>query len=95
MQDSASTRCDLDGRHFHTRYNENITQQRPILTVTISIHDTTDDGEIQKLEMATFPVSEERREGSNFSKTAPFTIVSKTRYGCATGRKDGAYNPST
>ncbi len=65
------------------------------MTVPISIHDATDDTEIQKLEVVTFPVSKERGEESNSSETAPFTIISKTRYGKATGRKDGAYNPST
>jgi hypothetical protein len=80
---------------FHTRLNADITQQLPILTVPISIHDTTDDKEIQKVEVAMFPFSEERGEENNSSETAPFTIVSKMRYSHATGRKDGAYNPST
>jgi hypothetical protein len=65
------------------------------VTVPISIHETSDDAKILKLEVAMFPLSEERGEESNSSETAPFTIVSKTRYGHATGRKDGAYNPST
>jgi hypothetical protein len=80
---------------FYTRHKANITEQLLIVTVTISIHNATDDAEIQKLEVATFSVSEEREEESNSSETAPFTIVSKTRYGCTTGRKDGAYNLST
>jgi hypothetical protein len=83
------------GQMFHTRRNADITQQLPIVTVPISIHDATDDAEIQKLEVGTFPVSEERGEESNSSEAAPFTIISKTRYGHATGRKDSAYNPST
>jgi hypothetical protein len=48
------------GGMFHTRRNADITQQLPIVTVPISIHDATNDAEIQKLEMAAFPVSEER-----------------------------------
>jgi hypothetical protein len=64
------------------------------VTVPISIHDASDDVEIQKLEVAMFLLSEERGEESNSSVTAPFTIVSKTRYGRATGRKDGAHNSS-
>jgi hypothetical protein len=51
--------------------------------------------EIKKLEVATFPLSEDRGGKRNSSsETAPFTIIAKIRYGCATGRKDGAYNPS-
>jgi hypothetical protein len=66
------------------------------VTVPISIQDTSNDVEIQKLVVATFPLSEDRGEESNSpSETAPFTIVAKMRYGCAAGRKDGAYNPST
>jgi hypothetical protein len=41
------------GQMFHTRRNADITQQLPIVTVPISIHDTTDDAEIQKPEVAT------------------------------------------
>jgi hypothetical protein len=42
-------------------------QQLPILTVPISIHDASVDAEIQKLEVATFPLSEERGVESNSS----------------------------
>ncbi len=81
---------------FHTRHNADITQQLPVVTVPISIYDASDDSEIQKQEVVTFPLSEERAEESNSSsETAPFTIISKTRYGRTTGRKDHAYNPST
>jgi hypothetical protein len=81
---------------LHTRHNADITPQLPIVTVPISIYDASDDAEIQKLEVATFPLSEEMgKENNSSSETTPFTIVSKMRYGCATGRKDGAYNPST
>ncbi len=84
------------GRMFCTRCNADlITQQLPIVTVPISINGATDDVEVKKLEVETFPVSEERGEERNSSEKALFTIVSKTRYGHATGRKDGAYNPST
>ncbi len=47
---------------FHARRNADITQQLSIVTVPISIHDATDDAEIQKLEVAMFHVSEERGE---------------------------------
>jgi hypothetical protein len=82
---------------FHTRRNADtdITQQLPIVTVPISIHDAFNDIEIQKLEVAMFPLFEDRRESNSSSETAPFTIVAKTRYGCATGRKDSAYIPNT
>jgi hypothetical protein len=84
------------GRIFHTRRNNESTQQLPIVTVPISIHDAFDDMEIQKLEVATFPLSEENGvENNSSSETAPFAIIAKTRYDHTTGRKNGAYNPST
>ncbi len=80
---------------FHTRHNADITQQLPIVTVLISIHDTSNDEEIHKLEVAMFPLSEERGEESNSSsKMAALTIVAKMRHGCATGRKDSARLPN-
>jgi hypothetical protein len=73
---------------FLTRLNTDITQQLLTVTVPISIHDASNDVEIQKLEVATFPLSEDREEESNSSsETAPFTIVAKTRYGHATGKR--------
>jgi hypothetical protein len=48
------------GRMFHTRQNAELTQKLPIVTVPISIHDKSDDSEIQQLEVAKFPLSEER-----------------------------------
>ncbi len=45
---------------FYTRQNADLTQQLPIVTVPISIHDKSDDAEIQQLEVDTFPLSEER-----------------------------------
>ena len=42
-------------------------QQLPIVTVPISIHDAFADAEIQKLEVAMFPLSEERGVESNSS----------------------------
>jgi hypothetical protein len=44
---------------YHTRKDAELTQQLPIVTVPISIHDKSDDAEVQKLEIATFPLSEE------------------------------------
>jgi hypothetical protein len=71
-------------------------QQLPIVTVSISIHDAFVDAEIQKLEVATFPLSGERGVESNSSSDkANEWIMAKTRYGCAIGKKDGSYNPST
>ncbi len=71
-------------------------QQLPIVTVPIGIQDASVDAEIQKLEVAKFPLSEERRVESNSSSEKPDEwIVVKTRYGCTIGRKDGSYNPST
>ncbi len=48
------------GRMYHTRQDADLTQQLPIVTVPISIHNAYVDAEIQKLEVATFPLSEER-----------------------------------
>ena len=45
------------GRMYHTRQNAELTQQLPIVTVPISIHDKSDDSEIQQLEVAKFPLS--------------------------------------
>ena len=45
---------------YHTRKDADLTQQLPIVTVPISIHDKSDDAEVQKLEIATFPLSKER-----------------------------------
>jgi hypothetical protein len=66
------------------------------MTVPIIIHDASVDAEIEKLEVATFPLSEERGvESSSSSHKADKWIVGKTGYGCTIGRKDGSYNPST
>ncbi len=67
-----------------------------ILKVTISIHDKSDDAEVQKLEIAMFPLSEERGvvRDSSSEKTDGW-IPATTRYGRTIGRKDGAYNPIT
>ncbi len=84
------------GRMYHTRQDADLMQQLPIVTVPISIHDAFVDADIKKLEAAMFPLSEERGVESNSSSEKPDEwIVAKTRYGCAIGRKDGAYNPST
>jgi hypothetical protein len=48
------------GRMYHTRQDADLMQQLPIVTVPISIHDASVDAEIEKLEVATFPLSEER-----------------------------------
>jgi hypothetical protein len=81
---------------MYTRQDADLTQQLPIVTVPISIHDASVDAEIQKLEVAMFPLSEEREAESNSSSEKPNEwIVEKTRYECAIGRKDGSYNPST
>jgi hypothetical protein len=55
------------GRMYHTRQDANLTQQLPIVTVPISIHDASIDAEIQMLEVAMFPLSEERGVESNSS----------------------------
>ncbi len=84
------------GRMLHTRRDAVLTQQLPIVAVSISINDASDDTEIQKVEVATFPLSEERGVESNSpSEKTDEWVQAKTRYGCAVGRKDGAYNPST
>ena len=47
-------------RMFHTRWDANLMQQLPIVTVPISIHDASVDAEIQKLEVTMFLHFEER-----------------------------------
>jgi hypothetical protein len=42
-------------------------QQLPFVTVPISIHDASVDADFQELEVATFPLSEERGVKSNSS----------------------------
>ncbi len=84
------------GRIYHTRQDADLMQQLPIVTVPISIHDASVDAEIQKIEVAMFPLSEERGVDSNSSSDkANEWIMAKTRYGHAIGKKDGLYNPST
>ncbi len=79
------------GKMYHTRRGADFTQQLPIVTVPISIQDAYVDAEIQKLEVATFPFSEERGiEHNSSSVKADEWMVAKTRYGCAIGRKDGS-----
>ncbi len=71
-------------------------QQLPIVTVSISIHNKSVDTEIQWLEIATFPLSEERGVQSNSpSEKTDEWVQAKMQYGRAVGQKDGAYNPST
>ncbi len=71
-------------------------RQLPIVTVPISINDASEDTGIQRLEVATFPLSEKRGVKSNSpSEKTDEWVQTKTRYGRAVGRKDGAYNPST
>jgi hypothetical protein len=53
------------GRMFHTRRDADLTQQQSIVTVPISIHNKSVDTEIQRLGIATFPLSEERGVHSN------------------------------
>jgi hypothetical protein len=54
------------GRMLPTRCDADLTQQLPIVTVPISMDDmSADDAETQKLEVATFPLSEERGVESN------------------------------
>jgi hypothetical protein len=48
------------GRMFHTRRDADLTQQLPIVTEPISIHNKSVDTEIQRLEIETFPLFEER-----------------------------------
>jgi hypothetical protein len=50
---------------FHIRWKTDITQQLPIVTVRISIHDASNDVEIQKPEVALFPLSEDRGKKAN------------------------------
>jgi hypothetical protein len=74
------------GRMFHTRWDADLTQQLPIVTVPISIHNKSVDAEIQRLEIATFPLSEEREVQSNSpSEKTDEWVQAKTRYGCAVG----------
>jgi hypothetical protein len=81
---------------FHTRQNTDLTQQLIIVTVPISIHDKYDDAEIQQLEVAMFPLSEERGVLSDSSsKKTDEWVPAKTRYGRTVGRKDGTYDPSS
>jgi hypothetical protein len=84
------------GRMLHTRRNAALTQQLPIVAVPISINDASNDTEIQRLEVAKFPLSEERGVESNLpSEKTDEWIQANTIHGCAVRRKDGAYNPST
>ncbi len=81
---------------FHTRWDADLTQQLPIVTVPISIHNKSVDTEIQRLEIAMFPLSEERGVQSNSpSEKTDEWVQAKTQYGRAVRQKDGAYNPST
>ncbi len=48
------------GRMFHTRWDADLMQQLPIVTVPISIHNKSVDTEIQRLEISMFALSEER-----------------------------------
>jgi hypothetical protein len=84
------------GRTLHTRCDAALTQQLPIVEVLISINDASGNTEIQRLEVATFPLSEERGVESNSpSEKSDELVQAKMRYGRAVERKDGAYNPST
>ncbi len=84
------------GRMLHTRCDAALTQQLPIVAVPISINDASDDTDIQRLEVATLPLSEERGVKSKASPEKTDELVqAKMRYGHAVGRKDGAYDPST
>jgi hypothetical protein len=84
------------GRMLHTRHDAALMQQLPIVAVPISINDASDDTEIQRLEVGTFPLSKERGVESNSpSEKTDEWVQAKTRYGCAVGRKDVAYDPST
>jgi hypothetical protein len=44
------------GRMLHTRQDADLVQQLPIVTVPISIYGASDYKEIQKLEVAAFPL---------------------------------------
>jgi hypothetical protein len=82
-------------RMFHTRQDADLTQQLPIVTVPISNNDKSVDAEIQRLEIATFPLSEERGVQSDSpSENIDEWVQAKKQYGCAVGQKDGAYNPN-
>jgi hypothetical protein len=71
-------------------------QQLPIVAVRISINNASGDTEIQRLEVATFPLSEERGvESVSPSEKTDELVQAKTGYGHAVKRKDGAYDPST
>jgi hypothetical protein len=84
------------GRMFHTGREADLTQQLPIVTVPIIIHNKSVDTEIQRLEIATLPLSEERGVKSNSpSEKTNEWVQAKMRYGCTVGQKDGVYNPST
>ncbi len=84
------------GRMLHTRCNAALMQQLLKVAVPISINDASDNTEIQRLEVATFPHSEERGVDSNSpSEKTDELVQAKRRYGQAVGRKDDAYNPST
>ncbi len=48
------------GSMYHTWQDADLTQQVPIVTVPISIHDASVDEEIQKFQVAAFPLSGER-----------------------------------
>ncbi len=72
------------GSMYHTRQDADLTQQLPIVTVLISIHDASVDVEIQKLEVGTHPLSGEWGVESNSSpEKANDWIMAKTSYSCA------------
>jgi hypothetical protein len=84
------------GRMLHTKRDAALMQQLPIVTVPISIYDASEDTEIQRLEVVTFPLSEEKGvESKSPSEKTDEWIQAKTRYGRAVGRKDCAYNPNS
>ncbi len=84
------------GRMYHTRQNADLMQQLPIVTVPISIHEKSDDAEIQQLEVATICLSDKRGVLNDSSSVETNEWVPfKTRYGRTVGRKDGAYDPSS
>ncbi len=70
------------GRMYHTMQDADLMQQLPIVTVPISIHDKSVDTEIKRLEIAAFPLSEERGVKSNSpqEKTDEW-VQSKMQYG--------------
>jgi hypothetical protein len=72
------------GRMLHTRCDAALRQQLSMVTVPISINDASDDTEIQRLEVATFPLSEEKGAESNSpSEKTDEWVQAKMRYGCA------------